>query len=123
MRNGLEAQNVPLVTPDGKKCVRLLDLLQAERALVVYFGSCSCPVFRNKLKEFGVLAQDFSDIVDFVVVYIEEAHPIDGWFFKAKTKMLFEKESSLTFDNVLCREKHVLRFLDKVMKEANFTSF
>ncbi|XP_046861669.1 type II iodothyronine deiodinase-like [Xenia sp. Carnegie-2017] len=66
MRNGLEAQNVPLVTPDGKKCVRLLDLLQAERALVVYFGS----------------SQDFSDIVDFVVVYIEEAHPIDGWSFK-----------------------------------------
>ncbi|XP_046861549.1 thyroxine 5-deiodinase-like [Xenia sp. Carnegie-2017] len=63
MRNGLEAQNVPLVTPDGKKCVRLLDLLQAERALVVYFGSCSCPVFMNKLKEF-------------------EAHPIDGWSFK-----------------------------------------
>ncbi|XP_046861292.1 thyroxine 5-deiodinase-like [Xenia sp. Carnegie-2017] len=82
MRNGLEAQNVPLVTPDGKKYVRLLDLLQAERAVVVYFGSCSCPVFMNKLKEFGVLAQDFSDIVDFVVVYIEEAHPIDGWSFK-----------------------------------------
>ncbi len=81
-RNGLEAQNVSLVTTDGRKCVRLLDLLQADRALVVYFGSCTCPVFMNKLKEFGELAQDYSDIVDFVVVYIEEAHPEDGWSFK-----------------------------------------
>ena len=40
-RNGLEAQNVPLVTTDGKRCVRLLDLLRAERPLMVYFGSCS----------------------------------------------------------------------------------
>lgn len=81
-RNGFEAQNVPLVTTDGQKCVRLLDLLQADRALVVYFGSCSCPVFMSKVKEFGELAQDYSDIVDFVVVYIEEAHPEDGWSFK-----------------------------------------
>lgn len=81
-RNGVEAQNVPLMTTDGKRCVRLLDLLQADRALVVYFGSCSCPVFMNKLKLFGELAQDYSDIVDFVVVYIEEAHPEDGWSFK-----------------------------------------
>ena len=35
----------------------------------------------NKLKEFGELAQDYFDIVDFVVVYIEEAHPEDGWSF------------------------------------------
>lgn len=81
-RNGVEAQNVPLMTTDGKRCVRLLDLLQVDRALVVYFGSCSCPVFMNKLKLFGELAQDYSDIVDFVVVYIEEAHPEDGWSFK-----------------------------------------
>lgn len=81
-RNGFEAQNVPLLTTDGKKCVRLLDLLQADRALVVYFGSCSCPVFMSKLNEFGELAQDYSDIVDFIVVYIEEAHPQDGWSFK-----------------------------------------
>ena len=29
-RNGVEAQNVPLVTTDGRKCVRLLDLFQAD---------------------------------------------------------------------------------------------
>ena len=81
-RNGAKAQNVPLVTADGKTCVRLLDLLQVDRALVVYFGSCTCPVFMNKLNVFGELAQDYSDIVDFVVVYIEEAHPEDGWSFK-----------------------------------------
>ena len=36
----------------------------------------------TKLREFGDLALDYSDIVDFVVVYIEEAHPEDGWSFK-----------------------------------------
>ena len=81
-KNGVEAQNVPLITVDGKRCVRLLDLVRAERPLVVYFGSGSCPVFMSKLREFGDLAQDYSDIVDFAVVYIEEAHPMDGWSFK-----------------------------------------
>ena len=36
------------------------------------------------LQEFGKIARHFQQQVDFVVVYIEEVHPVDGWAFKVK---------------------------------------
>uniref|UniRef100_A0A673BG39 Iodothyronine deiodinase n=1 Tax=Sphaeramia orbicularis TaxID=375764 RepID=A0A673BG39_9TELE len=44
----------------GDEC-RLLDYQSSDRPLVVNFGS------------------DFSHVADFVLVYIDEAHPSDGW--------------------------------------------
>uniref|UniRef100_A0A8C2YBM1 Iodothyronine deiodinase n=1 Tax=Coturnix japonica TaxID=93934 RepID=A0A8C2YBM1_COTJA len=32
--------------------------------------------------EFNELVKDFSSIADFLIIYIEEAHAIDGWAFK-----------------------------------------
>uniref|UniRef100_A0A8C6NZU5 Iodothyronine deiodinase n=1 Tax=Nothobranchius furzeri TaxID=105023 RepID=A0A8C6NZU5_NOTFU len=43
---------------------RLLDFESSDRPLVVNFGS---------------LVEDFSDVADFLLVYIDEAHPSDGW--------------------------------------------
>uniref|UniRef100_A0A672I538 Iodothyronine deiodinase n=3 Tax=Salarias fasciatus TaxID=181472 RepID=A0A672I538_SALFA len=34
-----------------------------------------------KLGEFKQLVRDFSDVADFLVVYIAEAHSTDGWAF------------------------------------------
>lgn len=34
-----------------------------------------------KLDEFKQLVKDFSDVADFLVVYIAEAHSTDGWAF------------------------------------------
>lgn len=34
-----------------------------------------------KFGEFCKMASSFSDVADFVTVYIEEAHPTDGWAF------------------------------------------
>ncbi|TTG77886.1 Type II iodothyronine deiodinase [Bagarius yarrelli] len=52
---------------DGKTAdeCRLLDFESSDRPLVL-------PVFRR-------LVENFSDVVDFLLVYIEEAHPSDGW--------------------------------------------
>ena len=35
-----------------------------------------------KLSEFGKLAEKHADLIDFAIVYIEEAHPIEGWWFE-----------------------------------------
>uniref|UniRef100_A0A3Q4BRZ8 Iodothyronine deiodinase n=1 Tax=Mola mola TaxID=94237 RepID=A0A3Q4BRZ8_MOLML len=48
---------------NGVEC-RLLDFESSDRPLVVNFGS---------------LVEDFSDVADFLLVYIDEAHPSDGW--------------------------------------------
>ena len=79
---GAKAYNSPLFSMDGKKCFRLLEMSQCGRPLVVNFGSSSWRPFLTKLREFGEIVRDFADIADFVIVYIEEAHPSDGWAFK-----------------------------------------
>lgn len=35
-----------------------------------------------KFELFTKAARDFANIADFLTVYIQEAHPADGWFFK-----------------------------------------
>ncbi|OWF46891.1 Type III iodothyronine deiodinase [Mizuhopecten yessoensis] len=34
-----------------------------------------------KLERFNSLVTRFTDVADFIIVYIEEAHPTDGWAF------------------------------------------
>uniref|UniRef100_A0A3Q3MN48 Iodothyronine deiodinase n=1 Tax=Mastacembelus armatus TaxID=205130 RepID=A0A3Q3MN48_9TELE len=50
-------------TQNENEC-HLLDFESSDRPLVVNFGS---------------LVEDFSDVADFLLVYIDEAHPSDGW--------------------------------------------
>uniref|UniRef100_A0A3B3CI01 Iodothyronine deiodinase n=1 Tax=Oryzias melastigma TaxID=30732 RepID=A0A3B3CI01_ORYME len=52
-------------TQTGDEC-RLLDFESSDRPLVVNFA-------------FRQLVEDFSDVADFLLVYIDEAHPSDGW--------------------------------------------
>lgn len=77
-----KAYNSPVVSVDGKRCHRLLDFARGSRPLVLNFGSSTCPVFMQMLKRYQQLKNDFAEVADFAVVYIEEAHPVDGWAFK-----------------------------------------
>lgn len=81
-KQGTEAPNPPLVSADGLSRSHLLDFARESRPLVVNFGSCTCPVFMERLREFGDIIAEFGDIADFLVIYISEAHPTDGWAFK-----------------------------------------
>lgn len=81
-KRGLEAPNPPLFSADGQSRSHLLDFARESRPLVVNFGSCTCPVFMERLREFNDVMTEFSDIADFLVIYISEAHPTDGWAFK-----------------------------------------
>ena len=79
---GTKAYNSPLVSLDGKTYCRLLDSAKQGRPLVVNFGSSSWRPFLSKFRDFSEIVRDFSDFADFVIVYIEEAHPSDGWALK-----------------------------------------
>uniref|UniRef100_A0A3Q3ER59 Iodothyronine deiodinase n=1 Tax=Labrus bergylta TaxID=56723 RepID=A0A3Q3ER59_9LABR len=52
-------------TRNEEEC-HLLDFESSDRPLVVNFA-------------FRQLVEDFSDVADFLLVYIDEAHPSDGW--------------------------------------------
>lgn len=65
--------------------VHLLDLVKPNRPLVVIFGSCTCPVIIAKLEQMLQVQREFEDIADFILVYVQEAHPQDGWRMKVRT--------------------------------------
>lgn len=73
---GKIAPDSQLISVDGKSRYRLLEFCRGNRPLVVNFGSWTCPVFRNRVYEFLSIVQEFSDVADFLTIYIEEAHQI-----------------------------------------------
>jgi hypothetical protein len=70
---GEKAPDFQLKTLEGKS-VRLSDLWAAKPTLIMT-GSYTCPVFRNRIREFEKLAKDFGDQLNCLVVYTVEAHP------------------------------------------------
>ncbi|EDO27299.1 predicted protein, partial [Nematostella vectensis] len=76
-----KAFNSPLVSLSDEGFCRLLDFAKGDRPLVVNFGSSTCPIFMKKMLEYEKMIVQFKDVADFVIVYIEEAHPSDGWAF------------------------------------------
>lgn len=67
---------------DGRSRHQLLDFSEGNRPLVINFCSWTCPVFRARVDQFLSIVGEFSDVADFLTVYVEEAHPCDGWAFK-----------------------------------------
>jgi hypothetical protein len=70
------APDFELISIDGET-VKLQDIL-GERPVVVQLGSYSCPVFRYRRFDMQKLQRDYADRVHFVVVYTQEAHPVDA---------------------------------------------
>ena len=89
---GRVAPNPPLVAGEkGQNVVRLLDLVKTPRPLVVVFGSCTCPVIIAKLEQMLDVQREFADIADFVMIYVQEAHPDDGWRMKNNYNIRFHR--------------------------------
>ena len=101
VRLGDDAHNSKLVSCDGKSLYYLLDMARGSRPLVVNFGSITCPVFMKRLEEFSQIAKQFGDIADFLLVYIEEAHPSDGWAFKVSRALKARFGLTVVFSSVL----------------------
>lgn len=81
------APNPTLVSTDGLSHCRLFNFCKGNRPLVVNFCSWTCPVFRARVGEFLSIVQEFSDVADFLTVYIDEAHPTNGWAFEVSSKL------------------------------------
>ena len=82
IKEGCKAPDTPVVSLSAKHCFSLLKMAKPGRPLVLNFGSCTCPIFMSQLDAFQKMVNDFSQVADFCVVYIEEAHPSDGWALK-----------------------------------------
>jgi hypothetical protein len=47
--------------------------------LALLFGSYTCPVFRGQTERFNQIYSELNSKLEFLLVYISEAHPEDGW--------------------------------------------
>jgi hypothetical protein len=93
---GQKAPDPLLVDPCTGEEKQLLKTVDEQRLQVLAFGSYTCPVFRTKFGELQALAQEFRSVADFSVIYIDEAHPSDGWRFKV-TYCIFVLPRSLLY--------------------------
>ena len=72
---GEKVPNTNVFTTDGKTKHTILDLVKVGRPLVINFGNCTWPPFVGDLADFVELVKEFQGVADFVIIYIEEAHP------------------------------------------------
>jgi thiol-disulfide isomerase/thioredoxin len=78
LRVGEAAPEIQLKNADGSHEFKLSSF-KGRKAVVLIFGSYTCPPFRSYLTELEELYQKYKDRVEFVFIYIREAHPEDGW--------------------------------------------
>ncbi len=71
------APELTLKTWDGKSTVSLADF-RGKTPVVVAFGSFTCGIFRSRYQYLDTLHARYGDRVQFLAVYIREAHPSDG---------------------------------------------
>lgn len=73
-----------------------------------------------KLDEFKQLVKDFSDVADFLVVYIAEAHSTDGWAFSNNIDIKEHKslEDRLSAAQILVQKKPLCPVVVDVMSDT-----
>jgi thiol-disulfide isomerase/thioredoxin/Ca2+-binding EF-hand superfamily protein len=72
------APDFTLKTADGREEVRLSGLV-GPKPVVLIFGNFTCGPFRSMAGNFEKLHRRYGDRATFVMVYVREAHPTDGW--------------------------------------------
>jgi peroxiredoxin len=97
---GEEAPNFELTTLDGEK-IRLSDYA-GDLNVVLTFGSATCPMTAGSIRGLNRLYEDYSDDdVQFLFVYVREAHPGDdlpahgSMDDKAEAAELFREEEKV----------------------------
>lgn len=75
---GDPAPDFTLKTPDGSQSITL-SKYRTSRPLVLCFGNFTCGPFRALYPEVEAVWERHRDHADFLLVYVREAHPDDGW--------------------------------------------
>jgi len=57
-----------------------LSQFQAQKPVALIFGSSTCPIFMREAASIRDLFTEYSHSIQFLLIYIREAHPIDGWY-------------------------------------------
>jgi hypothetical protein len=77
-RVGQPAPNFTLRTVDGKETVQLANVL-GRKPVVLVFGNYTCGPFTAAYPAVEPVYERFKNDATFLMVYVREAHPSDGW--------------------------------------------
>jgi alkyl hydroperoxide reductase subunit AhpC len=94
---GAAAPDFTLKTADGKSAVKLSKLI-GPKPVVLVFGNFTCGPFRSLYPDVEAVFRRFQDQATFVMVYVREAHPTDGWKMEQNTRMGVSAKQPTTYD-------------------------
>jgi len=77
LRPGQPAPDFELRRPGSDQTVRL-SMFKGNKPVALIFGTYTCPIFRGQFRAVNDLADMYKSQVEFILVYVREAHPIDG---------------------------------------------
>jgi Ca2+-binding EF-hand superfamily protein/thiol-disulfide isomerase/thioredoxin len=81
-----QAPNFALKTVDGKETVQLAKLIGA-KPVVLTFGNFTCGPFRSFYPDVEAVYKRHQKDATFLMVYVREAHPTDGWKMESNNKV------------------------------------
>jgi hypothetical protein len=83
---GMPAPEFTLRTVDGKEEITLSKLV-GPKPVVLIFGNFTCGPFRSQAGNVEKLYRRYKDRATFVMVYVREAHPSDGWRLESNNRL------------------------------------
>jgi peroxiredoxin len=83
---GDSASDFTLKTNDGKEEITLSRLI-GPKPVVLVFGNFTCGPFRSQAGNIEKLHRMYADRATFVMVYVREAHPTDGWSMESNDRV------------------------------------
>ena len=102
---GDSAPDFKLKSPDGGQTHELAQLI-GSKPVVLVFGNFTCGPFRSFYPEVETLFQQYQSDATFLMVYVREAHPTDGWAMEAnaKAKVTVKQPTTLGERAAVCTE-------------------
>ena len=99
-----EGPDVDELAPDfelrplgGGEPIRLSDRI-GKKPVVLVFGNFTCGPFRSTYPAVEAVRERQKDNADFLMVYVREAHPTDGWAMKSNDKVGVSVAQPTTFE-------------------------
>lgn len=94
------APNFVLKRADGKGTTELSKVI-GEKPVVLCLGNFTCGPFRSMYPGVDDIYTRYKDRANFLMVYVREAHPTDGWKMASNARAGVEVKQPLTFDDRL----------------------
>lgn len=96
-RVGEVAPDFTLKTVDGSREITLSKLV-GPKPVVLIFGNFTCGPFCSQSGNVEKLFQKYQDRATFVMVYVREAHPTDGWALDGNERVGVSLRQPQTYD-------------------------